>query len=445
LEDLVRNTRLLLCLLLLAPLFLCGFTGSASAQTTSPRGTLSGTVADAAGSALPGARISLDPGGQTAVADSQGAFLFTNLPAGTYTVKIAALGFEDFSQPATVTGSGVAEAHAVLKISTTMENVQVYAGREKGEMEAMNQQQSADNIVEVLPLEVIRSLPNTNIADAVGRLPGVSLERDEGEGKYVQIRGTEPRLSNLTVDGVNIPAPESSVRNIKLDVIPADLVDSIQVSKTLIANQDGDAIGGSVNLVTRTAGDRPFLSFSGMGGHTPTILDGNSNIDQFTGAAGKRFGANHQFGVFLGGSYDYNARGIDDVEPAPGVSSVASDPSGANYVVLPTADYREYHYNRTRYGFAGTADYQFSPGNVLFIRGLFSDFQDYGGKWIYTPTVNSWDTPTTSTDPSNNFSYTDSPRFPDYQIANVSADYSRAVGPWLFAGITAFSRSRADN
>src|SRR6202030_2893204 len=84
---------------------------------------------------------------------------------------------------------------------------------------------------------VINSLPNTNVADAVGRLPSVSLERDEGEGKYVQIRGTEPRLSNVTINGVNVPSPEGVVRNIKLDAVPANLVERIEVFKTLSASQ----------------------------------------------------------------------------------------------------------------------------------------------------------------------------------------------------------------
>ncbi len=417
-----------------------------AAQSAPARGSLAGTVADAGGGILPGARITVDPGGQNAVVDGQGNFLFTNLAAGSYTVKIAALGFEDFSQPVTVNGGSTAETHAVMRISATQENVQVYAGREKGEVEAMNIQQSADNILEVLPQDVITSLPNVNIADSVGRLPGVTLERDEGEGKYVQIRGTEPRLSDLTVNGINIPAPESAVRNIKLDTIPAALVGSIQVSKTLLPSMDGDAIGGTVDLVTRAATDQPFYSVSVMGGHTPIISDGSSNIDQFTAAIGQRFGANKRFGLFLGASYDYNGRGIDDIEPAPGTTQLNGEPgSGPYYAVLPTADYREYHYDRRRIGFAGTADYQFGPGSVLFIRGLFSEFQDYGGKWIYTPNINSFDTPTTSSDPANNFTFTDSPRNPDYQIGNISTTYSRAFGPWLLNTAIAFSRSRANN
>ena len=111
--------------------------------------------------------------------------------------------------------------------------------------------------MQVLSAEVITSLPNANIADALGRLPSVTLERDEGEGKYVQIRGTEPRLSNTTIDGVNVPSPESGVRQIKLDTLASDLVESIEINKTLQANMDGDGIGGSVNLRTKTAGEQP--------------------------------------------------------------------------------------------------------------------------------------------------------------------------------------------
>lgn len=441
----MRYFRLLASSLALS-LFLLLLAGNAGAQSSSGRGELSGSVTDAGGGVLPGARISLDPGGWTAVSDGQGNFLLSSVPAGTYTVKVEALGFESISQSIQVAPGSVAKENAVLKISTAVEDVQVYAGREKGEVDSMNEQQSADNILEVLPAEVVTSLPNVNIADAVGRLPGVTLERDEGEGKYVQIRGTEPRLSNLTIDGINIPSPESAVRNIKLDTVPAALVGSIRVSKTLLPSMDGDGIGGTVDLITRTADDRPTYNVSIMGGHTPIISDGASNIDQFTASIGQRFGGSKRFGVFIGATYDYNGRGIDDIEPAPGVTQLnGEDASGPNYTVLPTADFREYHYDRRRIGFAGTTDYRFAPGSTLFIRGLFSEFQDYGGKWIVTPNINSFDTQTTSSDPANNYTATNAPRNPDYQIGNLSATYTRAVGPWLLNTAASFSRSRAND
>src|SRR6202042_2042250 len=103
-----------------------------------------------------------------------------------------------------------------------------------------------------------------------------------GEGKYVQIRGTEPRLNNTTVDGVELPAPEDNVRQFKLDTIPSDIVESVEVNKTLAANQDADAIGGTVNLVTKKAGNVPTLKLEGIGGVNPIL---NNRHHRFWGGA----------------------------------------------------------------------------------------------------------------------------------------------------------------
>jgi TonB-dependent receptor len=200
----------------------------------------------------------------------------------------------------------------------------------QGEAEAINIERTADNIVQVLSAKVITSLPNTNIADAVGRLPSVTLERDEGEGKYVQIRGTEPRLSNVTMNGVSVPSPEAGVRNIKLDVVPSDLVDRIEVNKTLSPNQDGDAIGGSVNLVTKTPLEKPTYTFSAQGGYTP-IQEGRW-LNAYTGTIGERFGRDKRLGLLLGGTYDHNDRGIDDLEPGQAIGNI----NGRNFALINT-------------------------------------------------------------------------------------------------------------
>jgi TonB-dependent receptor len=223
---------------------------------------------------------------------------------------------------------------------------------------------------------VITSLPNANIADALGRLPSVTLERDEGEGKYVQIRGTEPRLSNVTIDGVNVPSPESGVRQIKLDTVASDLVESVEVNKTLQANQDGDGIGGSVNLKTKTAGDLPTLTLYGLGGYTPII--GGRGVDQFGGTVGQRFGPNKKLGILFGGTYDWNGRGINDIEPSPTKSSITPH--------YDSMDQRDYMYYRTRWGLAGSADYKLNEGSGIYLRGLYSTFRNWGQKWVYTPT-----------------------------------------------------------
>jgi hypothetical protein len=229
----------------------------AAAQTGT--GTITGTVADTAQGALPGAQIVLQPSNVSIASDEQGNFTLRGLAPGTYNVTISYVGFSPFTTSVTVVAGQVANVNAVLKVASQGQEILVTAPRAHGEAEAINEERTTSNILDVLPAKVITSLPNANIADAVGRLPSVTLERDEGEGKYVQIRGTEPRLSNLTIDGVEIPSPEGGVRQVKLDTIPADLVESVQIYKTLQADQPGDAIGGSVNIETKVARDRPPL------------------------------------------------------------------------------------------------------------------------------------------------------------------------------------------
>jgi len=212
------------------------------------KGSITGHATDINNDPLVGARVTLDPLGNTTATDAQGQFTISDVLPNKYTLTISYVGFKTFSKEVTVTSGSAVTIDAVLEIETVSEEVIVRGERERGEIEALNRERTSDNIVQVLPADVITSLPNTNIADAVGRLPSVSLERDEGEGKYVQIRGTEPRLSNVTIDGVHLPSPEP-VRNVKLDAIPADLVDSVEVNKTLSADQEGDAIGEERDLL----------------------------------------------------------------------------------------------------------------------------------------------------------------------------------------------------
>jgi len=217
-------------------------------------------------------------------------------------------------------------------------------------------------------------------------MPSVTIERDEGEGKYVQIRGTEPRLTNVMVDGVTLPSPESGVRQIKLDTIGSDLVESVEINKTLQANIDGDGIGGSVNLRTKTAGDAPAIALYGLGGATPIL--GGRGVDQFGGELSHRFGKKKKLGVLVGGSYDYNGRGINDIEPTPTAGSATPH--------YDSMDLRDYLYYRTRWGSTASLDYKLGEGSSIYARGLFSAFRNWGQKWVFG--LNDSDLPTYSQD-----------------------------------------------
>ena len=367
-------------------LFCIFVSNPASILGQSDKGAISGTVKDSGGAVLQGAKVELQLQGRPISSDQLGDFAIAEVPAGTYSVSISYVGFAPFTSSVTVVAGQTAHIDAVLKVASGNDEVIVTADRPHGEAEAINRTLAAENILQVLPADVIVSLPNANIADALGRMASVTIERDEGEGKYVQIRGTEPRLSNTMVDGVTVPSPESGVRQIKLDTIASDLVESVEINKTLQANIDADGIGGSVNLVTKTAGEVPAVTLYGVGGYTPII--GGRTVDQMGGTVGKRFGANKKLGLLFGGTYDFNGRGINDIEPSP-----TADSATPHY---DSMDIRDYIYYRTRWGATASADYKLQNGSNISLRGLFSTFRNWGNKWVYT--LNDGDVPGYSQD-----------------------------------------------
>ena len=170
---------------------------------------------------LVGAQVTAKPRQVSAVTNQQGEFRISDLPPGDYTLTVHYVGFADFTTQVTVAAGQAVRADASMKVATKNEEIVVSAERAHGEAEAVNRERESDNILQVLPVDVITSLPNTNIADAVGRLPSVTLERDEGEGKYIQIRGAQPAWNNVTINGMEVASPES-MHQIKRDIVPAN-------------------------------------------------------------------------------------------------------------------------------------------------------------------------------------------------------------------------------
>ncbi|HTF69373.1 MAG TPA: carboxypeptidase regulatory-like domain-containing protein, partial [Edaphobacter sp.] len=235
----------------------------------SSKGSISGSVVDNSGAALSGAQVELLPLGLVSVSNTQGGFTFPEVTTGKYTLAVSYVGFKPTQKDVELTTGQTLNVPLMLSVTSVSDEILVTAERPHGEAEAINETRTADNIVQVLPNEVIMSLPNANVADAIGRLPSVSLYRIEGEGVYIQVRGTEPRLTNVTVDGITIPSPEPTVRQVRLDVLPADLVETVELNKTLSANQDANGIGGSVNLRTKEAGEQPTVNLWSNGGYNP--------------------------------------------------------------------------------------------------------------------------------------------------------------------------------
>ena len=350
---------------------------SIEAQGAAAKATITGKVLDASEAAVPGAKVKLDPLGIRVVSDDQGAFRIPEVAAGAYSLTVSYVGFASQTTPVELTAGQLLAVELKLKVANAGEEILVTASRPHGEAEAINETRTADNLLQVMPAEVITSLPNANVADAIGRFPSVTLYRIEGEGVYIQVRGTEPRLTNVTVDGITIPAPEPTVRQVRLDVIPSGMVDSIEMNKTLLANMDGNGIGASVNLHTKEASERPTVNLFGDGGYT-NILNGRANYD-FGGTVGKRFGASKKLGILGDATFDYQGRGIDNIQPALDPLSTLATPFYDNDTI------REYRYYRTRYGYDGSVDYRVNDATGIYARGFYSDLKDWGDKWYYSP------------------------------------------------------------
>ena len=399
--------------------------------------TLTGSVTDTSGAVLQGAQIQILQSLASYVSDKQGEFVVPSLDPGSYEVRITFVGFMPFVKTVTIEAGKPAHLDAVLRVASSTQSILVTATDVHGDAEAINRINSSENILNVLTNDEIMSLPNADVADALGRLMGVTLERDEGEGKYVQIRGTEPRLSNTTIDGVLVPSPEATVNQIKLDTIPADLVESVEINKTLSANQDGDAIGGSVNLVTKTAGEQPTLTAFGDGGYTH-IIDGR-HASQYGITAGKRYLAGKKLGILGNFTYDYNGRGIDDIELTPDTGTLTP--------TYDSIDLREYRYDRTRWGAAGSVDYKVSESSILFAKFFYSDFKDYGDKWTYT--LNDVVTPNPNDPTGDPATFAgDTPKFktsrraPDYGIGLLTIGGNHLYTNSWFKWEMAVSRAR---
>jgi len=360
----------------LSVLILCLFAWGPGFGQSSKAGSVSGTVKDSSGAVLPSAQILLQPGSTTVASNAQGDFRIPNVTPGSYTVTVSVVGFANSIATILVHAGENTLANVTMNMSSTNQQVVVTANLD-GDLAAINEQRTSENILNVMTAETIQNLPNQSVATVLGRMPGVTVQINEGEAQYVQIRGTEPRLSNTTVDGVSVPGPDPQVRQVDLWVIPGDLVGAIDINKTLSANQDGDAIGGSVNLHMRQAtSSRPTLNFESLGGWNP--IDTGQPWFRDDATFGKRFGSHQKFGAIFSYSYDLNDIGTDDVEPLPDVN-----PDGSNTPYFDTIALNEYFYNHTRYGFGGSMDYKVSDNSDLFIHGLFTNFKDYGQKFEY--------------------------------------------------------------
>ncbi|WP_400261373.1 TonB-dependent receptor [Sphingobacterium sp. SG20118] len=329
------------------------------AQSTLLTGKL---LDDADDLSLPGATIKLLEGNRYTVSDQNGHFEFLNLPAGNYTLSVVYIGYQKIQK--TISVKNDQKNYLILKLSSSsmaLDEAVVLGDMARGQAKALNQQKNNQNISNIISSDQVGRFPDANIGDALKRVPGITMQNDQGEARNIIIRGLAPHLNSVKINGDRIPSAEGDNRNVQMDLIPSDMVSTIEVNKTLTPDMDADAIGGSVNLVTRASPNGQRISATVAGGYGPIREKGNYTAGL---VYGNRF-ANNKLGVVLSGSYNNNRFGSDNVE---GVWKEGEK----GQVFMSDMEVRKYDVQRIRRSTALAFDYKFNEKHMLYANAMYN-------------------------------------------------------------------------
>jgi TonB-dependent receptor len=328
---------------------------------------ISGRVVDAVdGLPVPGAYVTEGSDGHGAVTQPDGRFTITTDKEGELSLKASHLGYE--LQRVSFEADDMALIKMKPKVLAGEETV-VIGSQLLGQARALSMQMRNTRITNVVSVDQVGRFPDANIGDALKRIPGLSVEYDQGEARFGLVRGTEARLNSVMLNGDRIPSAEGETRAVQLDLIPSDMISMIEVNKAVTPDMDADAIGGSINLVTRSAGEG--LRIAGAAGGGFGTLRGKP-IGNGSLVLSQRF-LNNKAGVVFSSSYHNNDFGSDNVE------ADWSEENGQAYV--EELQIRRYDVQRIRRSLSVTADHQMSPTNKITLRGISNHRDDFENRF----------------------------------------------------------------
>jgi TonB-dependent receptor len=337
--------------------------GSVGAGSVTGRAVQAGT-----GTPLVGAAVTVDGTPLSAITQAGGRFLLPRVPAGDRTLTLTFIGHENLSRPVTVRSGETSSVDFTVGVApVALEGITVLGARAMVQAEALSRQKNAPNIINVVASDQMGRFPDASAPEAVQRIPGIAIARDQGEGRYIQIRGGSAANTQVTFNGLQIPSPEGDARQIALDAVPVDILESIEVSKALLPDMDADAIGGSVNLVTRRAPAARLFSMEAAGGFAPIR-------DEPAGSGTMTYGsrsADGRFGYLVNGSWSHRSFGSDDLEPVYDLGD-----EGPSDDVLEELEVRHYSLSRQRLGGTASLDYRFDETSALGLTAIFTNMTD---------------------------------------------------------------------
>lgn len=361
--------------------------GFAVAQTQT--GNIKGIISDENGIYVPGANIYIKTLNKGTISNFDGQFTLVGVPEGTYTLQISYIGYRNVDQKVSVVSGKTASVVVELMPSNyQLDEVEVTAQGLSGQAKALNTQRTNLNITNVVSTDQIGKFPDANIGDAVKRIPGITMQVDQGEARNVIVRGLSPQLNSVTLNGSRIPSAEADNRNIQMDLIPSDMIQTIEVNKAVTPDMDGDALGGSVNLITRTA-PQGFRLSATLGSGINFITDKrNLNASFLVGDRTK----DGKFGWMLGAVIQDKDFGSDNIE-AEWTDEFAFTNAEGEEEQLDVNPYtnvteqRTYLVQRVRRSFSANFDYQFDSNNSIYLKTMYNWRDDRENRYVLSQEI----------------------------------------------------------
>lgn len=264
-----------------------------------------------------------------------------------------------------------APVFAFAQEATDVDEV-VIVGQREAQRAAIAVKREAFVVEDVVSADDIGKLPDHNTAAALRRIPGISVMEDQGEPRFPVIRGLRSTYNRTTIDGALVASVDESGRTVPMDIVPSVMAGRLEVIKTVTPENDGNAIGGVINVTTRSAFDAKSPFFNGMASYGKYERAGDVRNDKpsyrLAFAAGRRFGADDQWGVVIGASHeqlDYDIPQVEAADPsvreytAAGAQTTSGSPTG-NGIQVPT-QVRLFWYNNTKQRSGVNAKLEYRP------------------------------------------------------------------------------------
>ena len=400
-------------------------------------GNIKGVVRDAStGDLLIGATVMIVENEKGMFTGFDGSFVFRNLQAGKYQIICSYVSYQTQTVSTQVPANGDAQVEINLSsVSKDISEVVVYGNSDLStDKSARASERNAMNVINIVSANMIELSPDLNVASVVQRMSGVTMEKNSsGEPQYAILRGMDKRYNYTLVNGIKIPSPDNKHRFVPLDIFPGELLDRLEVTKSLTADMEGDASGGVINMIMKDAPTGMSLQANAAMGYNSRFIKNDFigfNTDKIIMKSprevnGKTYAAtmadfNNQNGALISQSFSPNytaglSIGNRFLNRKLGVlfaTNIQNNYRGANstyfddqmiqtdkYIRVTEQNDRIYFENQKQYGFHIKMDYQFNARNKIEMYNAYIDMQNFqvrqntatSFKLNYDPSVGNYD------------------------------------------------------